>query len=104
MTINNDTIRKLEKIAGGKLTFGGLILAIRLGEELTQVDFAKMLGVTKQYLCDVEHGRRSVSIPVAANWAKKLGYSPDQFVRLTIQDILDNARLNMVVHVNAKAA
>lgn len=101
MTINNDTIKKLEKISGEKLTFGGLILAIRLGEELTQVDFAKMLGISKQYLCDVEHGRRSVSIPMAAQWAKKLGYSPGQFVRLSIQDVLDDAQLNMAVHVKA---
>ena len=101
MTINNDTIKKLEKISGEKLNFSCLILAIRLGEELTQVDFAKMLNVSKQYLCDVEHGRRTVSIPMAAEWAKKLGYSPDQFVRLSIQDVLDSSRLKMIVHVKA---
>jgi len=101
MTTNNDTIKKLERISGEKLTFGGLILAIRLGEELSQVEFAQALSVSKQYLCDVEHARRSVSIPMAAEWAKKLGYSADQFVRLTIQDVLDKSRLKMIVHVKA---
>lgn len=101
MTINADTIKKLEKIAGEKLTFGNLISAIRLGEEMTQIEFAKTLGVSKQYLCDVEHGRRSVSIAAAANWAKKLGYSPDQFVRLTIQDELDKSKLKLIVHIKA---
>ena len=72
-----------------------------MGDELTQVDFAEKLGVSKQYLCDVEHGRRSVSIPMAAEWANKLGYSRDQFVRLSIQDVLDKSRLKMIVQVKA---
>ncbi len=101
MNINTDTIKKLEKISGEKLTFGNLISSIRLGEEITQVEFAKMLGVSKQYLCDVEHGRRVVSISTAAEWAKKLGYSTDQFVRLTIQDELDKSKLKLTVHIKA---
>jgi transcriptional regulator with XRE-family HTH domain len=101
MNINADTIKKLEKISGEKLTFSSLIVSIRLGEELSQVDFAKILGVSKQYLCDVEHDRRSVSIPMAAEWAKKLEYSPDQFVRLAIQDVLDKSKLNMIINVKA---
>lgn len=101
MNINTDTIKKLEKISGEKLTFGNLISSIRLGEEITQVEFAKMLGVSKQYLCDVEHGRRGVSIATAAEWAKKLRYSTDQFVRLTIQDELDKSKLKLIVHVKA---
>lgn len=101
MNINTDTIKKLEKISGEKLSFGNLISSIRLGEEITQVEFAKMLGVSRQYLCDVEHSRRGVSIATAAEWAKKLGYSTDQFVRLTIQDELDKSKLKLVVHVKA---
>ena len=99
MTIN--AIKKLEKIAGEKLTFASFISAIRLGDEISQVEFATILGVSKQYLCDVEHGRRSVSIAIAAAWAKTLGYSPDQFVRLTIQDELIKSKLKLIVHVKA---
>lgn len=101
MNINSDTIKKLERIAGEKLTFGGLVLSIRLGEELNQVQFAKTLGVSKQYLCDIEHNRKVVSIQVAAKWAKKLGYSPEQFVRLCIQDALNKSRLKLIVTVKA---
>ena len=99
--INSDTLKKLEKISGEKLSFGSLILSIRLGEDMSQVDFSKSLGISKQYLCDVEHGRRSVSIPMAAAWAKKLGYSSEQFVRLSIQDVLDKSKLKLIVHVKA---
>ena len=101
MSINNDTMKKLEKISGKKLTFGNLIYAIRMGEELSQVEFAETLEVSKQYLCDVEHERRSVSISVAAEWAKKLGYSAEQFVRLAIQDALDKSRLKFTVQLKA---
>ena len=101
MSINNDTLHKLEKISKKRLTLGNLINAIRLGEELSQVEFASLLDVSKQYLCDVEHGRRSVSIEMAAAWAKKLGYSSEQFVRLAIQDVLDRSRLKFIVHLRA---
>ena len=36
--------RFLERHTGGPLTLGKLIQAIRLGEELTQPEFAKRLG------------------------------------------------------------
>ena len=101
MTINDDTIRKLERISKEKLTFSGLIRAIRLGEEMGQANFALILSVSKQYLCDVEHDRRTVSIPIAAEWARKLGYSPEQFIRLSIQDALDKSKLKFKVQIEA---
>ena len=69
-------------------TLGSLILSIRQGEELSQVEFANLLGISKQYLCDIEHERRSISPKAAENFAKKLGYSPEQFMRLCLQDLL----------------
>lgn len=57
----SDAIKFLEKLTGSKLTLGNLILSIRQGEELSQVEFSKLLGVYKQYLCDLEHGRGFVS-------------------------------------------
>ena len=50
----------LEKLVG-RLTLGKAIRSIRLGEEESQVEFAKRLGVSKQYLCDLEHDRKIVS-------------------------------------------
>jgi transcriptional regulator with XRE-family HTH domain len=83
----------LEGLAG-KLTLGSLLLAIRQGEEMTQIEFAKLLGVSKQYLCDLEHGRRFVSPKAAAEYAKKLGYSSQQFVKLCLQDLVDRDGLD----------
>jgi len=42
-------------------SLGEFLRVHRLGEEMSQVEFAKFLGVSKQRLCDIEHGRFAVS-------------------------------------------
>ncbi len=42
-TKKSDTRKFLEKITGGQVTLGKLIEAIRLGEEVSQAEFAKNL-------------------------------------------------------------
>ena len=97
-----NSLKFLESIAG-KLTLSSLLLSIRQGEEMTQVEFSKLLGVSKQYLCDLEHERRFVSPKAAAEFAKKLGYSPQQFVRLCLQDLVDRDGLNLIIDVQDAA-
>ena len=92
----------LEKL-GGKLTLGSLLLAIRHGENMTQIAFAKWLGVSKQYLCDLERGRRFCSPKSAAFYAKKLGYSAEHFVRLCLQDLIDRDGLKLVIDIKRAA-
>lgn len=103
MNINKSKKTKdiLENLAGKKLTLGTLLLSIRLGEEMTQNEFAKKLGISKQYLSDIEHRRRFISPKTAESFAKKLGYSPEQFVRLCLQDMIDRAELHLIVSVKA---
>jgi transcriptional regulator with XRE-family HTH domain len=104
MTIKkkSDAMKFLEKIAG-KLTLPGLLMGIRQGEELSQVEFAKLLGVSRQYLCDIEHDRRAISPKAAAAFAKKLGYSPQQFVRLCLQDLVNRDGLKLKIDVQDAA-
>lgn len=97
------TLAYLEELMGEKLTFGLHLRAIRQGEELSQIEFAKMLGVSKQALCDIEHGRKSVSAKKAAEYADILGYSKRQFVQLCLQDILDRDKLGLKVDVDNAA-
>lgn len=99
--INKKLVNKLESITGERLTLGSLLKSIRLGEEMTQENFSSLLGITKQYVCDIEKGRRLVSPKLAAKYAKKLGYSKDQFIRLCLQDILERDGLHMVVSIEA---
>lgn len=92
-------IQFLENLTGGSLTFGRLMESIRLCEELSQTAFAKQLQISKAHLCDIEKGRRVVSVARAAKFARVLGYSPEQFVKLAIQAELDREKLDLVVDV-----
>ena len=98
-----ETLHALEHIMGEKLTLGSFILAIRQGEELSQVEFAKTLGVSRQILCDIERGRRVISAKKAAEYADLLGYSKKQFVRLCLQDMIDRDHLGLVVEIENAA-
>jgi transcriptional regulator with XRE-family HTH domain len=99
---SKESLAYLENIAG-KLTFASLLLSIRKGEEMSQVDFAKMLKVSRQYLCDLEHGRRVASPKAAAGYAVTLGYSVHQFVRLCLQDLINKEGLKLKIDVQDAA-
>ena len=100
---SKETLAYLESLIGKRLTFGDHLSAIRQGDEMTQVDFAKRLGVSRHYLCDIEHNRRYVSPKAAAEFAEKLGYSSKQFVRFCLQDILDREGLALLVDIQNAA-
>lgn len=93
------SLKAIEKITGTKLTLGKLLWAIRQSEELSQVEFAEKLGITKQHLCDLEHQRKFISPKLAANYADKLSYAKEQFIRLAFQDMVDREGLDMLVEV-----
>lgn len=98
-TRKSETMKFLEETAGRRLTLGGLLESMRLGEEMSQIAFAKKLGVSPSHLCDIEKGRKVVSPERAARFAKILGRSPEQFVRLSLQELVDDAGLKMKVNV-----
>ena len=98
-----ETLGYLENLMGEKLTLGSFILAIRQGEELSQVEFSKILNVSRQVLCDIEHGRRIISPKKAAEYANLLGYSKKQFVRLCLQDMIDRDHLGLIVEIENAA-
>jgi len=100
-SMTEKTLQSLESISKKKLTVGNLLWAIREGEEMSLAEFSKKLGISRQYLCDLEHGRRTVSLKMAAEFAKKLGESPVQFVRLTIQEEVDKSGLHLDIQVKA---
>jgi transcriptional regulator with XRE-family HTH domain len=103
MTINSKITKKtllnLEKKKGVKLTFGSLIWAIREADGISQSEFAAKLGIrSRQQLNDIEHGK-PVSAKLAARYAEILGYSREQFIRLSLQDMIDREGLGVEVEV-----
>lgn len=104
MSIKNKkshTVHFLEGLTGGPITFGKLLESIRLGEEMTQPEFSKLLRLSKSHLNDIEKGRKAVSPERAAKFAKILGYSAERFVALSLQAQLDSAGLKLKVDVKA---
>lgn len=93
-------IRFLESLVG-ELTLGKVLESIRLGEELSQAKFARTLGVSASHLCDIEKGRKVVSPERAAKFARILGHSEKQFVRLSLQGMLDAAGIKLRVEIEA---
>lgn len=91
----------LERILGGPLTLGMALEALRKGDEQTQAEFARRLGLTAQKLCDLEKGRRAVSPERAAEFARKLGHPIEVFVRLSLQDQVTHGGLKLRVKVEA---
>lgn len=90
----------LEKVRG-KLTLGAALRSIRLAEGKNQTIFAKKLKISSQYLCDLEHNRKIISAKKAKKFAEILGYSPEQFVALAIQDALNHDGIAMLVKIKA---
>ncbi len=98
---NSASTRVLERLAGGPLTIAVAIKATREGEGLSQVEFTRLLGISRSHLCDIEKGRKGVSPERAAEFARKLGYSERQWVRLALQDLVDRVGLSLKIDVRA---
>ncbi len=98
-TRKSETMKFLEGVSGRPLTLGGLLESMRIGEEMSQVSFARKLGVSPSHLCDIERGRKTVSPERAARFARILRRAPEQFVRLSLQELVDEAGLRMKVNV-----
>lgn len=95
------TRKALQKIIGQPLTFGAALRAHRMSEDMSQVELARLMDMSKAQLCDIEKERRTVSPERAAQFAKVLGYSVEHFVQLAIEDQLQKAGLQLHVHIES---
>ncbi len=83
-----------------QLTLGDFLLNHRLGEDLSQVDMAEMLGISKQRLCDIEKNRFNISIKLCKEIANKLDLPAEWLVKLSLQDQLDKEGVDLKVIVS----
>jgi antitoxin HigA-1 len=91
----------LEILMGGPLTLGTALAGLREADEHSLAEFAKVLGISRSHLCDIEQGRRAVTPERAARFAQALRQSEAQFVRLALQDQVRGAGLKLTVEVKA---
>lgn len=88
----------------GPLTFGEALESYRLGEEISQADMAKKIGISSQSLCDIEKGRRIPTPKRAAKIAQLIGEPELFWVKLALQDELKRDNLNFKVVLTAVPA
>ncbi len=69
----------------GYFSFGRLLSCYRLCEEMSQREFAKLLGISPSSLCDLEKGRVTPSISRAGKIAKKLQASEELFIEKALE-------------------
>jgi transcriptional regulator with XRE-family HTH domain len=76
-------------------SLGSWLRAHREGRAMTLTEMADKLEVSCSYVCDVERGRKGVSLGRAAQWSRRLGTDETVLVRLAMQQLLDDAGLRL---------
>lgn len=97
----SNAMKFLDKSIGKVMSFGSNLEAIRLADDCTQSEFAKLLGISQVHLCQIEKGVKSVSPERAKAFAKNLGYSELSFIELAVQDLLDRSGIKAKVMLKA---
>lgn len=101
MTIKNAS-KTFEKNYG-PFTFAMFILGCRTTLNLTQVQLATKLGISKAALCEIEKGRTLVSVNTAVRYAKKMGFSTTVAIEACLQDQLNKANVKKRIRLEESA-
>ena len=99
--MNTDTKKFLNKLIEERLTFGDMLSTLRKTDEVTQVELARKIGVSRGLICDIEKGRRTASIEQAIKIAKAMGYPEKVMIKYVLEDQLRDAKVNFKVKLEA---
>lgn len=83
----------------GPVSFGEMLYSFRLTTEYSQVEMAHILGISKQELCNIEKGRKVLSVDRAKSFALALGMPPRTFAKYALQDQLTAAGIEGEVDI-----
>lgn len=83
-----------------QLSLGGFLRSHRMGEEMSQTEFADFLGLSKQRLSDLENNKGNVSIKLCKELGDKIGVPAEWLASLALQDMINKEGLNLKVAVN----
>ena len=76
--------KKNEKVASSLAMLGKNISIARKERKISQLSLAIASGVSKSYLCDIEHGRRNISVLLVIKIAEALRVSPSSLLEETL--------------------
>lgn len=72
----------------GHVSFGEMLYSYRVSWDYSQVEFASRLHISKQELCNIEKGRKTISVERAKAFAQYLDMSPIIFAKYILEDQL----------------
>ena len=100
MTTKSKTNAKsaLRKITG-HISFGEMIQAYRRSREYSQIELADLLEISKQDLCNIEKGRKLVSVERAISFAHSLKLPIKTFAKYALQDQLHKAGIKGEIEI-----
>ena len=96
---NSKRATKVVKSIAGHISFGEVLLSLRMDKEWTQAQMAEKLGITRQELCNIEKGHKSVSVDRAVAFARKLRHSQKVFAKYVLQDQLKKAGIKGEIEI-----
>jgi transcriptional regulator with XRE-family HTH domain len=102
-TKNKVSAKKAIRKITGPISFGEMLNSFRLSNEYTQVAMAEILGISKQELCNIEKGRKVVSVERAKNFAEALKMPSKVFAKYALQDQLIMAGIAGIVEIKEAA-
>lgn len=102
-TKNSIRAKKAIRNNTGPISFGDMLYSFRLSNEYSQVAMAEILNISKQDLCNIEKGRKFVSVERAKSFAEALGMPPKTFAKYALQDQLNSAGISGEVEINEVA-
>jgi transcriptional regulator with XRE-family HTH domain len=85
-------------------SLGQLVRSLRECDEISQVDLATKLGVSRQFLSDVEHDRKVVGVDFAKKLSRAMGYPIETFLQPLIDGQLKRAGIKAKVEVVSNAS
>ena len=94
-----ESASKVFRELGISPTLGPLVRSLRECDEIPQVDLATRLGVSRQFLSDVEHDRKVVGVDFAKKLSKAMGYPIETFLLPLINGQLKRAGIKAKVEV-----
>lgn len=100
MTTKNRTSAKsaVRKITS-HISFGEMIQAFRHSREYSQIELADLLEISKQDLCNIEKGRKLVSVERAIGFAHSLKQPIKTFAKYALQDQLHKAGIKGEIEI-----
>lgn len=101
MATKNKTLKEVLESIDGPITFGRYVRGTRTRLDLSQVELAKMIGISKSSLCDIEKDRQYVSIALACKIAKKCGVPETVAIQLSVGDQLRRLGYEFTLFVKA---